>query len=492
MELSQINKILEQAENTKAEANSNTSNYTKYLEAANLYTRVYDLCIESQEIEAVAKDIFSTVYKYEELDCLYSYEIKIKDFTRAKLLNSEQKQITEKIINAYSLDSLSSTQLKNLYQGFVEKRITLALQAFQPIAKTYLDEKNYKQALYYYRRSEEVLSQVNISSLTDDFLITYNKNFHIVRFNISQCQIGIYYQEVNKDQFLEKSIIKSLLACINETNDLILLNNSDLTYRKGLEELENKIAKILKETKIEWSILIEENKNDQSLKDILRKIDFNKFNLISRFRKDHSLKEERILFYTHGFNTRGRWKEIFTESISDMERGCNVHFIQRPWDYGRFVFQFFMPWRRKRAVRNFLKVYQEICDRYGSGFKKCLVAHSFGTYITGTALQKDVSVKFERIVYVGNILNVGFDWQKLKNNGQCDKVFIEISTDDIAVWAGQQYRNIFIWAKWIGCAGRKGFSKDYEFVEVRKSKSGHSGMINKENMKGPWFNFLIS
>ena len=93
---------------------------------------------------------------------------------------------------------------------------------------------------------------------------------------------------------------------------------------------------------------------------------------------------------------------------------------------------------------------------------------------------------------MGNILDVNFDWQKLKDNHQCDKVLVEKSTNDMAIAAGQVYRRLIPWVDWIGCAGKVGFSRDYSFIEIVPSESGHSGMINKTNMKNKWFSFLTS
>ncbi|MCY1555888.1 hypothetical protein D3C87_2114110 [compost metagenome] len=50
-------------------------------------------------------------------------------------------------------------------------------------------------------------------------------------------------------------------------------------------------------------------------------------------------------------------------------------------------------------------------------------------------------------------------------------------------------RKVFF-QKWIGYAGRNGFSKSYNYLNVIKSKSGHSGMLNKDKMKNEWYNFL--
>lgn len=491
MKLEDINKILKEAETAKNRANSKTTAYEDFLIAEKLYNQVYQLCIKSKEIDEVKRDILSSVYQFEAFDCRHAYQIKDKDFGEARKTNSEQKQIVERILANYNEEELADSQLKNLYKDFRDKRCTIELQALTGIAKKFKEEENYLEALYYYRRAEDALRRVNISKLEGLFLESYNKNYHIIRFNISQCQLGVYFQESEKDQALEKAMIKSLLFGINETQKLLSIGGPDNTYEDGIKRMKSGIEKVLKRTDVSWKDLLEQNKSDPLLQEIMKFANNQKYILTYSTPITDAAKEDRFLFYTHGFNTRGKWKEYFTQAVSENERKTTIHFILRPWDYGVFVFQFFLPWRRKRIIEKFYFEYQRIADRYGPEIKKCLVAHSFGTYITSIGLVKHPDVKFERIIYAGNIIKVDFDWDYIKVSHQCEKVLIEKSTDDFAVFFGQIY-GLLPWTKWIGAAGRKGFNREYDFVEVVESKSGHSGMINETNFSGKWLDFLIS
>ena len=90
-----------------------------------------------------------------------------------------------------------------------------------------------------------------------------------------------------------------------------------------------------------------------------------------------------LLFYTHGFNTRGAWKNDLTEVITDMQRRIDINFIQIPWDYGKFVLKFFFKQSRQNAIKKFETKFQDALDLYGDCAGIYLIAHSFGTYITG-------------------------------------------------------------------------------------------------------------
>ena len=491
MKIEEINRIYEEAVATKNEANSKTTAYRGFIKAEKLYLKVLDLCKKSKDISEVQRDVLSSVYEFEALDCRYTYLVRERDFEKAKKTNSKQKQIVERILSEYNEEDLKDPQLNTLYLQFKDKRETIELQALATIAKNYKEQDNYSEALYYYRRAEDVLRRVDISKLDGLFLLSYNKNYHIIRFNISQCQLGVYFQESEKDQVLEKAIIKSLLFGINETQQLLNIGGPDKTYEGGIKQMKLSINKVLEKSVVLWKDLLEQNNNDPLLQELMQSANNQKYILTFNAPITDAAKEVRFLFYTHGFNTRGMWKGNFTESISKGERNSNIHFILKPWDYGTFVIQFFLPWARNRVIKKFTREYERIADRYGLEIKKCLVAHSFGTYLTGTALMKYPNVKFERIIYAGNILDTKFDWSYLKTTRQCNKVLIEKSTNDMIVFLGQIYRCL-PWIKWIGAGGRKGFNKEYDFVEVVESKSGHSGMIGEANMTGKWFDFLTS
>jgi len=492
MDNKEIDNISQKAKELKEAANSNTLNFNVFLDAEAAYNQAYALCYSATDIEPTTKDILCALYKYEALDCRYAYEIKKKSYEKSRNTNYKQKLIVDGILNKYNLENLPSEKVIKWYKYLENFRISLIMKANQPIAKKLMDEGKYEAALYYFRSAEYALSLIDISSLNDEFLLAYKKNFHIIRFNISQCQIGIYINEGKKDELLNKIVIESLLFGISETKNLISLGGPDSTYENAITQMREWIVELLAPTQTSWDTLLDSNqKENQTLAELMQAKDSTKYSIAVNSLTGIQ-KENRFLLYSHGFNTRGKWKEVFTEEITAKMGSSNISFTMRPWDYGLFIIRFILPWARRRVIRDFCSEYRRINDRYGPGLKKCLVAHSFATYISGIALIENTDIKFERIIYLGNILDINFDWEKLKTNNQIEKVFYEKSTNDAAIAAGEVYRKVIPWVKWIGCAGKRGFAKEYPFVTYRESESGHSDMITEENIKGVWFEFLVS
>jgi hypothetical protein len=68
------------------------------------------------------------------------------------------------------------------------------------------------------------------------------------------------------------------------------------------------------------------------------------------------------------------------------------------------------PFRRRLALRSLVRQ----GSRYFEFGRPHIIAHSFGTYLTGSALTNIPAVRARRIVLVGCVLNARFDWRGVK------------------------------------------------------------------------------
>lgn len=490
MGLSEINRLVDEGNSRKDYANAYAANYPVFLEAAELYKKAHDLCILSTEIGEPEETLLTSIYKFEELECRYYFYIKEEKYHKARKLNELQKKSIDKFLNQYNISDLYKNQYKDWYRYIKGKVIVVEMMYFQTLAKPAFKNGNWGKAIYYYRRGEDAHLKIKINELSEEELKIYNKNRHITALNISQCQLLIDRAENFEDELLTKYTIRGLLKSISEIKEIQKISD-DPIYNEGEQISLGYLKEILKETKLSWQFILEYTQNDALVIEFMKEIDNARFLSIEDKVNMLFSPQDRFIFYTHGFNTRGKWKEIFTEEITSRAKKRNIWFTMRPWDYGLFVIQLLLPFARKRVVREFWEEYQRISDRYGRGLIKCLVAHSFGTYITGTALQEYESIKFERIIYMGAIIKSNYDWDKLKRNNQCEKILFEQSTNDFVLTIAKFYLKL-PWIKWIGYAGKVGFDKSYDYMTVYESQNGHSDMINESNMRGRWFDFLVS
>lgn len=487
MTVEDVDIIVQKASELKNLANSKVEFYLLYPSAQVLYIECYNIVSQLTDIDEIQKQFLSTIYLYESLDCEYSFKLKKKEFSECVTISKKQQQLISDIFSAFPNEKLINEDYRPWYEYLQDHKLSAELKEYFPIGKIFFDEKQFREALHYFRRSEELLEKRDYSKLSDTYRKNYELNHVILNFNISQCQVGILKSSKENKEFLERQIIKGLLQSL-DFNRKIILKSADTFYESANVQIVNLIKQILKGSINSWQTIYEYSISEE-LFSIMTEIDTS---MADKIFKSISLTDKKVdymLFSTHGFNTRGEWKNDLTEVFTNMQRLSKVNFVIIPWDYGTFILQFFIQGSRKRAIRNFQKKYQEVLDLYGHYERKCIIAHSFGTYIIGTAIQENQKFVCDKIVFAGNILDRDYNWQKLKDRNQIKSVLIEKSTDDFAVLAAFFLRK-FCFQKWIGYAGRFGFKNNYPFIRVIETKSGHSRMLNKKNMIDNWFFFL--
>ena len=127
-----------------------------YLDAQKLYEEAYENCIKSIEINQIQKDFLSTIYRYESFDCQFAYALKKKEFTKCQDISVQQLSIIDSVIDKYNKDDIQEDIIKSWHKYLTDHRITAETHRYFPTGKSYFDEKEYKKAIFYFRRTEEI------------------------------------------------------------------------------------------------------------------------------------------------------------------------------------------------------------------------------------------------------------------------------------------------------------------------------------------------
>jgi pimeloyl-ACP methyl ester carboxylesterase len=92
-----------------------------------------------------------------------------------------------------------------------------------------------------------------------------------------------------------------------------------------------------------------------------------------------------------------------------------------------------------------------------------VIAHSFGTYICGWALAKFHDLRFERVVLVGSVLPIGFNWRNVRRRKPppFQDIRNEVGMTDCVVWLVTWMQAI---ASDLGVAGLRGFAGERRHV----------------------------
>jgi hypothetical protein len=190
----------------------------------------------------------------------------------------------------------------------------------------------------------------------------------------------------------------------------------------------------------------------------------------------------------HGMNTRGEWQEDLNWLVSKaFSRMVPVAIYK----YGLVRTGAFLRFRQRHFTQEIVRKLKALAGETtdaGFGGRPDVIAHSFGTWLLGHALQTDSTLRVGRIILTGSILRPDFDWQPLLVNGQVQAVLNHYGTRDF-------------WARWAhyfipdsGPSGRGGFNQSALIFQVPAANFGHSEFFRPDRMReefaGLWQSFL--
>lgn len=497
MQYDRINAIYQLGLKLKQQAIDKVSEFKYYNKASKEFKRAMRELAKLTPVKiagVMQKDIFLALYTYEYYDCCFSYLIKIKRYEKAIEIGKLQEAMLNLIIQKYPSNTTFPENTKFVYDRLFYFQNVSRFQLNFQIAQQYFNEKSFYKALRHFRIAKErLLSSEHIDLASKGQLEVQNRNTYILETNIVSCLMGISLTDSGSPRkFLIVFVVNQLIQCIAFADKLIDLTN-DNYYGEGKVLHTKNLRKVLADNQEFWEELLIENGRNDLVCRLCQEIDQELFFASVPALGNPDKLEYRILFSVHGFNTRGEWKNNLTTVISADEHCSTVRFIQVPWDYGVFkLIKFLTPMFRRKVYADFARKYENILSIYGDRVSStCLVAHSFGTRITSFSMLTDAGIKFERIVYAGSILRRDFNWDVLKNNGQCDKVLFEVNSNDRALLLAGLLSKIPK-VSWIGNAGKKGFKNAYSYVDMRYDTGDHSDMLNVEVFKKRWLPFLKS
>lgn len=194
-----------------------------------------------------------------------------------------------------------------------------------------------------------------------------------------------------------------------------------------------------------------------------------------------------VVFSLHGINTYAGWQKTFGEFLGDHK----IPF--RLFDFGRYVLRFFRKSQNEAMVDRFYKYYQDELEKLGPGVvdpadhtkRPSVVAHSFGSYIVGYAMEKYEDMKFDKVLVCGSVLPRAFDWSLLVARDQVNKVRNEYGVQDFWTWV------VGYVVPRTGDGGHRGFSLDCSFLEQKRfEKFNHSDFFTRRHFDTYWLPFV--
>jgi len=201
-------------------------------------------------------------------------------------------------------------------------------------------------------------------------------------------------------------------------------------------------------------------------------------------------RDVRWVLALHGMNTRGPWQEDFNWMLS---RAYGYSVPVAIYKYGVVRPGAILRFRQRQLTKSLLQKIKRLSgESFGSGFGGVpdVIAHSFGTWLIGHALESDPRLRVGRMILVGCILRPDFDWRPLFERGQVDRVLCHYSTGDF--WGRIAHYII----PDSGPSGRRGFNDRDAVAHYETKNLPHSGYFDQTKMdefyKSVWQPFLTA
>ena len=191
-------------------------------------------------------------------------------------------------------------------------------------------------------------------------------------------------------------------------------------------------------------------------------------------------RDVRWVLALHGMNTRGAWQEEFAWMAS-RTYGHSVPVAIYKYGVVR-------PGAGLRFHQRLLTAELQVCIRRlsgetaeaGFGGTPDVIAHSFGTWLLGHALQADPELRVGRVILTGCILRPDFSWAELIARRQVEAVLCHYATRDF--WARVAHYVI----PDSGPSGRVGFN-DRKHIVHKELPSGRHSDFFAEDKLGSFF-----
>ncbi|MCP4896956.1 MAG: alpha/beta hydrolase [bacterium] len=141
-------------------------------------------------------------------------------------------------------------------------------------------------------------------------------------------------------------------------------------------------------------------------------------------------RDAHWILVLHGMNTDGAWQERFNWLVA---RTYGRSVPVAIYKYGKVRPGALIPALQRRhrdrlaeRIRRFAFEVEEI----GLPSKPDVIAHSFGTWLLGHALQKHPDLRVGRVILTGCILKPDFDWGGLEKRNQVEAILNHYGTED--------------------------------------------------------------
>ena len=192
---------------------------------------------------------------------------------------------------------------------------------------------------------------------------------------------------------------------------------------------------------------------------------------------------EQIVLLIHGIRTQANWQPMVVKMLEEQDE---IKVI--PLKYGYLdVFRFWLPFTRQKPI-DFIENQLRVARKKYPHAKISVIAHSFGSYIIGNLLEKQVDLELDKLILCGSVLPRSYEWDKVihkfidRDNENIINIINECGKRDI--WP--VLATSMSWG--YGPSGTHGFG--HVHVKDRYHNTDHGGYFNPNFVTTYWKPFI--
>jgi len=159
--------------------------------------------------------------------------------------------------------------------------------------------------------------------------------------------------------------------------------------------------------------------------------------------------------------------------------------------YGYFsALYFLMPTRMEANIRWFVDQYTQLRALYPQADID-FIGHSNGTYMLAQAVAKYHAVRFNKVIFAGSVVEIGFPWGRFKARVQAVRNY-RASDDRVVAALPSVFEHIPGFLA-VGGAGHAGFTDDFARNAESQyfAKGGHDAVLGDRRNYVPLVNYIL-
>lgn len=309
----EASKLYQEAMKIKDEARKSDNNISLFNDAAKKY-KLASIAYENYSVNPEIKNVnditqanaFKEYYLFESNECSYSFDYKNGRYSEAKNYALSAQSHIENALNIIdnnfsSLDDNTKTHLLKMKINWLLSQKTIKIKIVEADTKPAMNAKDYITAMDGYTKMDELQDDVYLYLQNAEIDQVHKRigsgNYYAAKASIANSKAGVFIGQQSTGNDYKIEILQQFINSIEHISKAIDVNPEWSQYKTGKEHTIKNVQKILNDFPEDWLRYYLHFENNETLKQIMKQTDLEKFNEIELKRKLNADKPKSFLIY---------------------------------------------------------------------------------------------------------------------------------------------------------------------------------------------------